>query len=43
MVQSSHSVVAISIHGFYHSHLLYQDILNDHELSLVINVQGKIF
>ena len=41
MVQSIHSLVAISINGYYHSHLLYHHILNDHEISLVINVQGK--
>ena len=38
MVWSSHSVVAISINGFYHGRLLHHDSVNDRQLSLVIYV-----
>ena len=41
MVRSSHSVVVISINGFYHGRLLHHDSMNDRELSLAIYGQGK--
>ena len=41
IVWSSHSVVAISINGFYHGRLLHHSNVNDCELLLVIHVQDK--
>ena len=44
MVQSGHSVVAISIisiNGFYHGRSLHHISINNHELLLAIYVQGK--
>ena len=43
MVQSTHSVVASNINGFYLGLLLHCGSVNNHELSLAIYVQGKIF
>ena len=42
MVQSSHIVVAVSINTFYCDQALYHGSVIEHQLLLMIYVQGKI-